>query len=65
MHINHVLFINIYFEAILLSVSAGAMIYIILKELLPDIIKNYDRTVVISIALGLLITVLIFVLHSH
>lgn len=57
--------INIYFEAILLSVSAGAMIYIILKELLPDIIKNYDKTVVISIALGLLITVLIFVLHSH
>lgn len=57
--------INIYFEAILLSLSAGAMLYIIFKELLPSIIKNYDTTVAISLVLGLVITVIIFIFHSH
>ena len=51
------------FEAILLSVSAGAMIYIILKELLPGIIKNYDIYAAISSILGLVITILIFIIH--
>ena len=51
------------FEAILLSVSAGAMLYIILKELLPGIIKNYDTSVAISSILGLIITILIFIYH--
>ena len=55
--------INVYFEAILLSVSAGAITYIILKELLPDLIKNYDDSVVISLVFGVVITVLIFILH--
>jgi ZIP family zinc transporter len=55
--------IDIVFEAILLSLSAGAILYIILKELLPDIIKNYDDTVAISFVIGIIITVLIFILH--
>ena len=55
--------INDVFEAILLSISAGAMIYIILKELLPDTIKNYDNNVVISLVVGIVITILIFTIH--
>ena len=57
--------IDIYFEAIFLCLSAGAMLYIILKELLPDIIKNYDMNVAISLTFGLILTVLILTLHIH
>lgn len=49
-------------EAVLLTLSAGAMMFIIIKELLPSIIKNYDNYIIISIFMGLLITIVISVI---
>lgn len=51
--------INELFNAIILSVSAGAILFIVIKELLPSIIKNYDDNIAISIVLGILITIIL------
>lgn len=51
--------VNELLEGIIVSIGAGAMIFIILKELAPDALKKYDNLVIVSICVGLIATAIL------